>query len=122
MARVAKPKTEARDLTQAERRELLTWLMAEIDARRLPPQFAAVKRRRELLDECMDWHRANGVLRSDWPATVRNWFRMAKKIEAGKAPWQMERRRVEMPQETREMGEPPQHLGDVLRVIQGGKP
>ena len=123
MGRRAKPLTDApAELSADERRELLRWLVGEIEARRLPHEFGTVKRRRLLLDECLDWHRSNGVQRHDWPSTVRNWFRKAAQIDAGNAPWQRERRRYEQPQETREMGEPPQHLGDVLRVIQGGKP
>ncbi len=30
---------------------------------------------REFIEECLDWHRANGIWRVEWPATCRNWIR-----------------------------------------------
>lgn len=36
---------------------------------------------RELIEECLDWHRANGRGRVDWIATCRNWIRKEQRFK-----------------------------------------
>lgn len=36
----------------------------------------------DLAEECLDWHRANGVKRVDWIATWRNWCRQNRRFQA----------------------------------------
>ena len=68
-----------------------------------------------MLDECLDWHRSNGVQRHDWPATVRNWFRKAATFERQHVQDKRDLYKHEHPQEPREMAD-----GE-LRLIFGGK-
>lgn len=40
---------------------------------------------RELIEECLDWHRANGKGRVDWIATCRNWIRKEMRYKRERA-------------------------------------
>lgn len=69
MTRRRLPATAAPErLSDEERLRIRTWV-----ADRFPGMS-----RRQLADEwerCRDWHLSNGVLRSSWEATFRNWLR-----------------------------------------------
>lgn len=117
MAKRSKPLTDPpEELSVEERRALLAWLQREIAERRLPREFGAKPKRRELLDACLDWHRSNGKQRCDWPATVRNWIRNAARFDRERRQDKRDQYRYEHPQEERGM----ESSGE-LQLIYGGK-
>lgn len=63
------------DLSAEEIRSIRRWVDRSIAEGRLPDRYGAKGVLRDLLDQCLDWHRANGVRRADWCATFRNWIR-----------------------------------------------
>ena len=68
------------DMSDEQKLTLWVWHVEGWPGRyRLPNGTHDPKARRAFLrreiDDCLDWHRANGVLRADWLATVRRWIR-----------------------------------------------
>jgi hypothetical protein len=68
--KVVREKTEAPDdLDDADKMALMIW------CREKYPQFSERKTLRDLVDSCLDWHRAEGKLRRSWLAACRWWIR-----------------------------------------------
>ena len=112
------------DLTEGERRALLAWARSEVKAGKLPHALSGGRKLREIVDETLDYHRAEGNLKADWLAVVRNRVRALAQAERGEAWWQKERDARERPQERRgahEVDEGLVGVGPLLREILGGK-
>ncbi len=61
-------KTDApEELSDSDRAAVLSWL-SDVMPRRVDGLD-------QWIEECLGWHRANGVARRDWAATVENWIR-----------------------------------------------
>lgn len=60
---------------------------------------------------CRDWHLSNGILRSDWEATMRSWLRKAVEFESARGDTAIRRggRGEAAP------------VAQVLRLLQGGE-
>jgi hypothetical protein len=74
--KVVREKTEApEDLDDADKMALMLW------CREKYPQFSERKALRDLVDSCLDWHRAEGKQRRSWLAACRWWIR--KQVDFG---------------------------------------
>jgi hypothetical protein len=84
------------DLSDEDKLALSVWCKAK------HPELATRARMRELVDACLDWHRANGRSCSSWLAACRGWIRREAKYAAGKSGGSSGARYVETAEETRE--------------------
>jgi len=115
MARKRKPETPPPEcLTAAEKKRLGKWVRGHDD-----PQIRVLIKKgpggiADLVEECLNWHRAEDRWRRDWVATCENW--MKKHVR-----WKVERRQEERPQhdlDKRESGMASvTHISDVMKRI-----
>jgi hypothetical protein len=68
------------DLSDEDKLALSVWCKAK------HPELATRARMRELVDACLDWHRANGRSCSSWLAACRGWIRREARYSGGKPP------------------------------------
>jgi hypothetical protein len=97
--KAAKGKTPAPDdLSDEDKIALMVW------CKQKHPELAGKARLRELVDACLDWHRANGRSCSSWLAACRGWIRREVKYPGGKVRGNgHDEHRTETVEETREM-------------------
>jgi hypothetical protein len=86
------------DLSDEDKIALMVW------CKQKHPELAGKARLRELVDACLDWHRANGRSCSSWLAACRGWIRREVKYPGGKVRGNgHDEHRTETVEETREM-------------------
>lgn len=70
------------DLSAAEKAALNKWLRKKINEGDLPRAYWSGTKARRMVEHCLIYHRARGIQRASWVATVQEWFRKQAEMDA----------------------------------------